>query len=141
MSVIVPISRREYVQRPSVSLFPLPAQAADAPILAQAAREAGIDPAAVEWGGGITLVAPLSTGAGLSATVHARPDTPDDISALYLFAPGIPRAHVASGQFAPGQKAEVPLHLRGASAYSIGAVARHRDGRLSGVLAELQVIS
>lgn len=143
MSVIVPFNRRDYVLRPSVSLLPLPARAANEPVMALAARELGIDVGRVRWGGGITLVTPLIAADGLIVTVQARADSPmneaDYVESLSVFAPGSPRVHVASGQFAPGSRAEVPLRLRVPRSQIVAAVARHGDGRLSGIVAELRV--
>lgn len=143
MSVIIPFNRRDYLLRPSVSLSPLPARAATEPLLALAARELGIDVGRVRWSGGIILVTPLTAADGLIVTVRACADSPRDtadyVESLSVFAPGSPRVHVASGQFGAGDRAEVPLRLRVPRSHMVAAVARHCDGRLTGVIAELRV--
>lgn len=139
MSIIVPITRHDFVLRPSVALVPLPPQAAADPVVAQAAWALGIDAGAVEWGGGVTLVSSLTAEDGRMVSVHARADAGGAISGMVLFAPG--REDVASARFLV---AEVPtplsLRLRVLRAQVVAAVLRHRDGRLSGVLAEIRVM-
>lgn len=60
MSVIVPITRRDFVRRPSLALVPLSAKASAEPLFTQAAVWAGIDPDVVTWGRGLMLMAPLT---------------------------------------------------------------------------------
>lgn len=142
MSIIVPITRREYVRRPSLVLVPLPAARALEPRFAQAAGGRGIDCTAVEWGRGIMLVAPLSAERGREVTVHARLE---DLNAagerrLTLFAPGsdVP---VQDARFGTGEGAmSVGLTLRLHRTLVVAAVACHADGRLQGVIAEMRLI-
>lgn len=128
MTVIVPITRRDFVLRPSVSLLPLPARAAAEPSLASAGRELGIDVAAVQWTGGITLVAGLA-GEGLFVTVRARPDVPEQVERLAL---------LGGGQGTEDDR-EASLRLRVPRSQVVAAIARHADGRLTGALAEVRV--
>lgn len=131
MSVIVPFNRRDFVLRPSVSVVPLPPRAAAEPALAVAAREMGVELGAVSWSGGITLVA--AAGVGLSVTVQARADAAEQAERVVLLSPA------ASAASEPNEPARVALDLRVPRAQLVAAIARYRDGRLVGVLAELRM--
>lgn len=130
MSVILPFNRRDYVLRPSVSLWPLPARAAAEPSMAVAAREWGLDMGAVRWNGGLTLLAAAD---GLCAAVQARADTPDQVTQLYLISPS------AGAVSEPGQHGSVSLRLRVPRSHMVAAIARHVDGSLTGALAEVRM--
>lgn len=131
MSVIVPFNRRDFVLRPSVSVLPLPPRAAAEPALAVTARELGLDLGAVSWSGGITLVA--AAGAGLLVTVQARADIPEQVEQVVLLSP------TTSAISTPEEPGRVTLDLRIPRSQIIAAIARHRDGRLVGALAELRM--
>lgn len=143
MSVIVPITRRDFVLRPSVALVPLPARMAADPVVTEAAWALGIDAGVVEWGGGITLMTPLTAGAGRVVSVHARAELPaagTPVRDLLLFAPG--RGQAASARFLLGEGlAPVSLRLRVLRSQVMAAVVCHRDGRLRGVIAEVRVLT
>lgn len=140
MSVVVPITRREFVQRPSVVLVPLPPRAAADPMLVQAAHALDIDAGAVEWGRGLTLIAPLIAEDGRMVTVHARSDGAVQVAELALFAPGSELSAVARLLVGQGA-APLSLRLRVLRSERVAAVQRLRDGRVQGVLAELRLLS
>lgn len=131
MSVIVPFNRRDFVLRPGISVLPLPPRAAAEPALAVAAREAGVDVAAVSWTGGITLMA--AAGDALFVTVQARADAPEQVERMVLLSPATSAISEA------GEPGRVSLELRIPRAQMVAAIARHRDGRLVGALAELRM--
>lgn len=140
MSVIVPITRREFVQRPSVALVPLPPRAAADPVLVQAAQALGIDAGAVEWGRGLTLIAPLTAEDGRMVMVHARSDGTAQLVELTLFAPGSELSAMTRLLVGEGA-APLSLRLRVLRSQQVAAVQRLRDGRLQGVLAEVRLLS
>lgn len=142
MSVIVPITRRDYVRRSSLALVPLPPQSCVGPLFTQAAARAGIDPDAVAWGRGLMLVAPLTAEFGREVAVHARLDSIGDEGErlVTLFAPGNIVPPVIT-RFGPGEGAvPVSLSFRLLRSQVVAALVRHADGRHQGVIAELRLL-
>lgn len=142
MSVIVPITRRDFVRRPSLALVPLPSSSCGDPLFVQAAAGAGIDPDAVAWGRGMMLVAPLTAEFGRELTVHARLDGNRDEGErlVTLFAPGniVPPVTV---RFGPGEGAvPVSLTFRLLRSQVVAAVVRRDGGPALGVAAELRLL-
>ncbi len=142
MSVIVPITRRDFVRRPSLALVPLPVRSSREPLFAQAAARAGIDPDAVTWGRGLMLVAPLTAEFGREVVVHARLDDgmAGDERVVTLFAPGniVPPRRV---RFGAGEGAvAVSLTFRLLRAQMVAAVVRRDGGPALGVAAELRLL-
>lgn len=141
----MPLGRRIFLAGAAIALLPLPpARAAADPAVGRALSALGLDPAGVRWGGGIALTAPLIADDGAVVPVQARVDSPmsaaDRVSALHLFAPANPKAHVATAAFGPAAgRAELSLRIRLAKSQVVAAVARHADGRLVGALAEVRV--
>lgn len=142
MSVIVPITRRDYVRRSSLALVPLPPQSSFAPLFTQAAARAGIDPDAVTWGRGVMLVAPLTAEFGREIAVHARLDNSKDEGErlVTLFAPGN-IAPPVTVRFGSGEGAvPVSLTFRLLRSQVVAAVVRRDGGPALGVTAELRLL-
>lgn len=132
MGQVIAFGRQGYVVRPSVALLPLsaPTAVADPQVGAQL-RHAGLDPAAIRWGEGVTLVAPLFAAEGRVVRVDARAD--GAVMALHLLAIGLPPATVTEA----GGHAELELPVR--KAQRVAAVAVGADGSARGVLAEIRL--
>ncbi len=142
MSVIIPITRRDFVLRPSMALVPLPPRLLADPMFIAAAGAWGIDADRAEWGG-ITLVAGLGGEDGRSMSVSARIDDvpPSHIRDLALFVVGCPGTAV-SMRFQVGEGG-TPLHLRVPlrASQPVAAVLRQDGSRPRAVAADLRRIN
>ncbi len=141
MSVIIPITRRQFVMRPSVALVPLPPPLLRDPAFVAAAGALGVDVDQAEWGG-ITLVAGMGGEDGRSMSVSARIDDvpPSHIRDLTLFAMD-GSGMAVSMRFQVGEGG-TPLHLRLPlrASQPVAAVLRQDTRRPRAVAADLRHI-